>query len=96
MRRHFFPSKSVPYLWNIWSGNCSQYLLLNHGWAGLSGVLLGHLGCDAHLLLNLLLVLLLLLLLLLLLGVGRLLHVLQAELGQVNLSWVFAGVALAR
>lgn len=72
------------------------YLLLNQGWAGLSGMLLGHLWGNAHLLLDLLLVLLLLLLLLFLLCIGCLLHMLQPELGQVNLSGVFARVTLCR
>lgn len=65
-----------------------SYLLLNHGWACLP-------GCDAHLLLYLLLVLLLLLVVLLLLVcISCLLHVLQSELCQVDLSWVFAGETL--
>lgn len=65
-----------------------SYLLLNHGWASLP-------GCNAHLLLYLLLVLLLLLLVLLLLVcISCLLHVLQSELCQVDLSWVFAGETL--
>lgn len=71
-----------------------MYLLLDHGWARLPGVLLGQLGGDAHLLLDLLLVLLLLVLLTFL-GICCLLHVLQPELRQVYLSWVSAGVALA-
>lgn len=85
---------------------CFTYLLLNQRLASLSHMLLGHLGSNSHLLLNLLLVLMLmlvrvlmlmlvLLVLLLLLGVSCLLHVLQPELGQVNLSCVFAGVTLA-
>lgn len=86
---------SVPQSYDNSTGECFPYLLLNHGWSGLSLVLLGHLGGNAHLLLDLLLVLLLVLLvLLLLLCVGRLLHVLQSELGQIDLSWVFARVAL--
>ena len=79
----------------IWINKSFQYLLLNHGRASLSGVLLGELGGNAHLLLDLLLMLLLLLLLLLLLGVRRLLNMLQPKLGQVNLTWVFARVALS-
>lgn len=67
------------------------YLLLHHALDALPNVLLGHLRGDAHLLLDVLLVLVLLLL-----GVCRLLHVLQPQLGQVDLTLVLAGRALAR
>lgn len=79
-----------------------MYLLLDHGWAGLSGVLLGQLGGNTHLLLDLLLMrmwmlvlVLLLLVMLTFLGICRLLHVLQPELREVNLSRVSTRVALA-
>ena len=78
-------SESTDFLSGTSIGECFLYLLLNHGWASLSGVLLGHLRGDSHLLLDLLLVLLLLLLLLLL-SICRLLHVLQPELGQLVLG----------
>lgn len=68
-----------------------RYLLLHHARDALPGVLLGHLRGNAHLLLDVLLVLVLLLL-----GVRRLLHVLQPQLGQVDLTLVLAGRALAR
>lgn len=68
-----------------------RYLLLHHARDALPGVLLGHLGGDAHLLLDVLLVLVLLLL-----GVCCLLHVLQPQLGQVDLTLVLAGGPLAR
>lgn len=71
-------------------------LLLDHGLSSLSGVLLRHLRGHPHLLLHLLLLLLLLLMMLLFLGEGGLLHVLEPQLGQVDLTWVFARVNLTR
>lgn len=70
-----------------------RYLLLHQARAARPGMLLGHLRGDAHLLLDVLLVLVLVLLLL---GVGRVLHVLQPQLGQVDLTLVLARGALAR
>lgn len=70
-----------------------RYLLLHHARDARPGVLLGHLRGDAHLLLDVLLVLVLVLLLL---GVGCVLHVLQPQLGQVDLTLVLGRGALAR